>query len=406
VEVTRTVNLAEPTTMTLADHNVESFAGLMSGAGHRAVHAARALGEFYRADGRPDWVGLQVSASLRQWLAERLASPAAQVLDRRVAADGTVKMLLGFPAGGAVEAVLMPAYRSGRAMGCVSSQIGCAMGCDFCASTRGGLERNLSSGEIVQQFLFLRREAAALGRKLTSLVFMGMGEPMHNLDNVLPAIERIAHPALGALGWRQVTVSTVGVVPGIDRLADADLNVHLALSLHAPDDETRSRLVPANRRYPVARIVAAARRFLDKTGRIPTIEYCLLAGVNDSNAHAGVLSRLLEGFRAHVNLIPYNPIGAGISGRVYGRPARERVISFLAVLREAGTVAHVRDTRGDDVNAACGQLRQRRGDWGSPLLVPSPGIPGGLGGGSYAAKRQKCPSPPPSPPLPEYRERE
>ena len=354
--------------MTLADHNVESFAGLMAGAGHRAVHAGRALGEFYRADGRPEWVGLPVSTSLRQWLAERLASPGPRVLDRRVAADGTVKLLLGFPAGGAVESVLMPAYRPGRAMGCVSSQIGCAMGCDFCASTRGGLERNLSSGEIVQQFLHLRREAGALGRKLTSLVFMGMGEPMHNLDNVLSAIERIAHPALGALGWRQVTVSTVGVVPGIDRLADADLNVHLALSLHAPDDETRSRLVPANRRYPVARIVAAARRFLERTGRIPTIEYCLLADLNDSDAHAAALARLLDGFRAHVNLIPYNPIGAGISGTIYRRPARERVISFLAILREAGTVAHIRDTRGDDVNAACGQLRETsgRGDVETP----------------------------------------
>ncbi len=124
-----------------------------------------------------------------------------------------------------------------------------------------------------------------------------MGEPMLNLDNVLPAIHRIADPALGALGWRQVTVSTVGVVPGIDRLADARLNVHLALSLHAPDDETRSRLVPANRRYPVAQIIAAARRFLDKTGRIPTIEYCLLCGVNDSDAHSAALARLLDGFR-------------------------------------------------------------------------------------------------------------
>jgi 23S rRNA (adenine2503-C2)-methyltransferase len=343
----------------LVDHNVESLADLMAGAGHRAVHARRALGAFYRADGRPDWLGLQVSAGLRKWLCERLASPGPRVMDRRVAADGTVKLLLGFPAGGAVETVLMPAFRAGRAMGCVSSQIGCAMGCDFCASTRGGLERNLASGEIVEQFLHLRREANALGRKLTSLVFMGMGEPMHNLDNVLPAIRRIADPDLGALGWRQVTVSTVGVVPGIDRLAAANLNVHLALSLHAPDDQTRSRLVPANRRYPVAQVVDAARRFLQATGRIPTIEYCLLAGVNDSDAQAVALAQLLDGFRAHVNLIPYNPIGAGLSGTVYVRPSRERVISFLSVLREAGTVAHVRDTRGQDVHAACGQLREK-----------------------------------------------
>src|ERR1044072_8093925 len=153
----------------------------------------------------------------------------------------------------------MPPPRPDRAAGCVSSQIGCAMGCDFCASTKSGLERNLEAGEIVEQFLHLKSIAAESGRRLTSLVFMGMGEPMHNLDNVITAIRRIAHPDLGGLGWRQVTVSTVGVVPGIDKLADADLNVHLAISLHAPDDATRAKLVPANRRYPVTEIIAAAR---------------------------------------------------------------------------------------------------------------------------------------------------
>jgi 23S rRNA (adenine2503-C2)-methyltransferase len=234
------------------------------------------------------------------------------------------------------------------------------MGCDFCASTKAGLERNLEAGEIVEQFLHLKAAAASQGRRLTSLVFMGMGEPMHNLDNVIGAIRRIADPDLGGLGWRQVTVSTVGVVPGIDRLCDADLNVHLALSLHAPDDETRGRLVPANRRYPVAEIVDAAKRFHARTGRVVTIEYCLLAGVNDADDHARALARLLDGFRAHVNVIPYNPIGGpGLGGTRYERPPRERVIRFLAVLRDGGAVAHARETRGDDVAAACGQLRRR-----------------------------------------------
>jgi 23S rRNA (adenine2503-C2)-methyltransferase len=191
---------------------------------------------------------------------------------------------------------------------------------------------------------------------------MGMGEPMHNLEEVLPAVRRIADPGLGGVGWRQVTVSTVGVVPGIDRLAAAGLNVHLAVSLHAPDDATRSRLVPANRRYPVADVVAAARRFQEQTGRVVTIEYCLLDGVNDSAEHAAALAALLAGWRAHVNLIPYNAIGPGVSGFVYARPPRERMEAFLGVLRAAGTVAHFRDTRGDDANAACGQLRE--------MLVP------------------------------------
>jgi 23S rRNA (adenine2503-C2)-methyltransferase len=253
----------------------------------------------------------------------------------------------------------MPGYRDDRAACCVSSQIGCAMGCDFCASTLGGLERNLAAGEIVDQFLHLKAEARRLGRRLTSLVFMGMGEPMLNLENVILAIRRIADPDLGGLGWRQVTVSTVGIVPGIDRLAGADLNVHLALSLHAPDDATRDRLVPANRRYKVAEVTAAARRFADSTGRVPTIEYCLLSGVNDSDAQASALARLMAGFRAHVNLIPYNPIGPGLSGTGYARPQEQRIKSFLAVLRAEGVVAHRRDTRGDDVSAACGQLRRR-----------------------------------------------
>jgi 23S rRNA (adenine2503-C2)-methyltransferase len=171
-------------------------------------------------------------------------------------------------------------------------------------------------------------------------------------------VRRIADPDLGGLGWRQVTVSTVGIVPGIDRLADEDLNINLALSLHAPDDPTRSRLVPMNRRYAVADIAAAARRFYERTGRIVTIEYCLLAGVNDSNEQARLLAALLDGFRAHVNLIPYNPIGAGVSGVTYARPSADRITHFLGILRDAGVVAHVRDTRGDDVAAACGQLRE------------------------------------------------
>jgi 23S rRNA (adenine2503-C2)-methyltransferase len=232
------------------------------------------------------------------------------------------------------------------------------MGCDFCASTKRGLERNLEAGEVVEQFLHLKAQAANMGRRITSLVFMGMGEPMHNLDNVIGAIKRIADQAMGALGGRQITVSTVGVVPGIERLADADLNVHLALSLHAPDDETRARIVPANRRYPVADIMSATRRFADRTGRIPTIEYCLLADMNDSDAHARRLAQLMEGFRAHVNLIPYNWVGAGLSGIVYRRPSDARVQQFLHLLRSANVVAHRRETRGDDVNAACGQLRE------------------------------------------------
>jgi 23S rRNA (adenine2503-C2)-methyltransferase len=345
--------------LALPDHDLESLAALFRQWGCKPAHVKKVLREFYAGAGQLNLLGLEIGKDLRKHLAD-VPQRRSRVLTTHRSADGTLKLLVGFDGatGGSTETVLMPGHRPDRAAGCVSSQIGCAMGCDFCASTKSGLERNLEAGEIVEQFLHLREAAAAQNRKLTSLVFMGMGEPMHNLDHVLGAIRRIADPDLGGLGWRQVTVSTVGVVPGIDRLADADLNVHLALSLHAPDDATRAKLVPANRRYPVAEIIAAAKRFYDRTGRVVTIEYCLLAGVNDADDHARALAALLDGFRAHVNVIPYNPIGVGISGVRYERPDRDRVIQFLTVLRDGGAVAHARETRGDDVSAACGQLRQ------------------------------------------------
>ncbi len=342
----------------LTDYDLAGFRQRLERWGCKSVHAERILREFYAGSGRLDLSNSQLPAALRSKLRTELPLRQSHILFRRQSADGTLKLLVGFDVGGAAEAVLMPAVRPDRAAGCISSQIGCAMGCDFCASTRGGLERNLSSGEIVEQFLQLREAAASVGRRLATIVFMGMGEPLHNLDQVIPAIRRIADPAMGALGWRHVTVSTVGIVPGIDRLADANLNVHLALSLHAADDETRSRIVPVNRRYPISRIIDATRRFQLRTGRIPTLEYCLLAGVNDSDEHAIRLAQLVDGFRAHVNLIPYNSIGAGVSGAVYERPSPQRVEKFLSLLRQRGVVAHRRHTRGDDVDAACGQLRQ------------------------------------------------
>jgi 23S rRNA (adenine2503-C2)-methyltransferase len=337
----------------LVDHDLHTLQSALRTAGFPPSHAVRILRTFYAQSGSIAPFADQIGPRLQNWLQAQYATPRSEIRQRHQSPDGTVKLLIALASGGSVESVLMPAHRPDRAAGCVSSQIGCAMGCSFCASTQGGLERNLDAGEIVEQFLHLRREAAAIGRRLTSLVFMGMGEPMHNLDNVIAAIRRIADPDLGGLGWRQVTVSTVGIVPGIDVLAYADLNVHLALSLHAPDDATRNRLVPMNRRYPVAEIMAAARRFGHCTGRIPTIEYCLLAGVNDSDAQADQLAELMSGFRAHVNLIPYNPI----ADASFARPTVERTKAFLHRLRDASVVSHLRETRGDQINAACGQLR-------------------------------------------------
>ncbi|MGE5610933.1 MAG: 23S rRNA (adenine(2503)-C(2))-methyltransferase RlmN, partial [Bacillota bacterium] len=301
---------------------------------------------------------LKLGKLIESRLGSQIPIRQSHIVARTRSTDGTLKLLVGFAGGGAVESVLMLAPDGRRAAGCISSQIGCAMRCDFCASTRRGLERSLEAGEIVEQFLHLRHEAKLIGRRLATIVFMGMGEPMYNLPNVIRAIRRIAAPEMGELGGRQITVSTVGIVPGIDTLAEADLNVHLAVSLHAPDDATRSRIVPMNRRYGVAEIMAAARRFQGRTGRIVTIEYCLLDGINDSDTQAHMLADLLGGFRAHVNLIPYNPIGMGLSGIAYATPPAGRVQSFYDILFGRGVVVHLRRPRGDDVNAACGQLRE------------------------------------------------
>lgn len=339
------------------EYTVASLAADLTAWGFNPSHAKWLLRDFYTA-GRPPSDFQRYGWRLIERLNAEVQISASRIAREVVSQDTTRKLLVRFSPTGSAECVLMPSTRPGTAAGCVSSQIGCAMGCDFCASTQGGLERNLSSGEIVEQFVHLKRAAVASQRVLKTLVFMGMGEPMHNLDAVLEAIERIADPDLGGLGWRQVTVSTVGIVPGIDQLAEADLNVHLALSLHAPDDATRAKLVPMNRRYPVADIINAAKRFYARTRRVVTIEYCLLSGVNDSDEQADLLADLLSGFKAHVNVIPYNPIGAGVSGVVYRRPAPADVTQFLHRLQTRGVVAHPRRTVGDDVSAACGQLRR------------------------------------------------
>lgn len=359
-----------------ADFDVTSLAEALHGWGFPRSHAKPILRQFYATGGALEGLEGRVGPRLMGLLRELIAPDGTRVARRHVAACGTVKLLVHLPAGGAVEAVLMPSHRPGRAAACVSSQVGCAMGCDFCASTKGGLERNLSMPEIVAQFLHLSAEAKALGRRIGSLVFMGMGEPMQNLDAVLPAIRRIADPDLGGVGWRQVTVSTVGIVPGIDRLADADLNVHLALSLHAADDALRTAIVPMNRKYGVAEIMSAAKRFHDRTGRVVTVEWCLIEGVNDGLEQADKLANLLRqhDLRAHVNVIPFNPIGVGPrgGGAPFRRPDAARVAAFVDRLRGAGVVCHERQVRGDDVSAACGQLRRAAAGTVEPASTAGP----------------------------------
>jgi len=342
----------------LSDYTPRTLGETFSDWGFKPSHAARLLREFYNSGGSVDLTALKLGTALTERLRHEIVMRKSTVLSRAKSADGTVKLLLGFENGGAVESVLMTTNYAERAAGCISSQIGCAMGCDFCASTKRGLERNLEAGEMVEQFLHLREHAALSKRRLSTLVFMGMGEPLQNYDNVVAAIERIAGEGMGALGGKQITVSTVGIVPGILKLAEANLKVTLALSLHAPDDETRSKIVPLNRRYPVQEIIDAAKHYLDVTGRITNVEYCILDGINDSDDHARNLAELLRGFRTHLNIIPFNAIGTSLTGVVYRQPSAERIERFVAILREQRVATHLRKTRGDDVNAACGQLRE------------------------------------------------
>ena len=257
----------------LPDLSAEELGTWLAAQGFKASHAPRVLRNLLEVHGdqSKEHPGMLLPADLSLRLQSEFPTAAASLAMRQVSEDGTAKLLLRLHDGRTVESVLMPDFHPERAAGCISSQVGCAMGCDFCATTQTGFERNLTSGEIVEQFIHLRREARAAGRTLRTIVFMGMGEPMLNLKNVLAAVQRIAAPTLGAFGWRQITISTVGIVPGIDELREADLGVHLALSLHAPDDATRADLLPMGKRFDVQDVLAAVDRYQASSGRITTI---------------------------------------------------------------------------------------------------------------------------------------
>jgi 23S rRNA (adenine2503-C2)-methyltransferase len=295
-----------------------------------------------------------LAKGLRAELAEHGPLWSVEPDERVVSVDGTVKWRLGLADGRQIEAVLI-AHARGRRTLCVSSQVGCALACRFCSTGTMGFGRDLSVWEIVEQALIAAGEADGQGARLSNVVFMGMGEPMQNLPAVFGAIEELHRPAPGlGVSARQIAVSTVGWVPGIAALQEFPLPVRLAVSLHAADDETRSRMMPINQRYPIASLLSACRRYCDKTGRRVFIEYVLLDGVNDSLEDAKRLAHLLRDGRFHVNLIEYNATGGE-----YRASRPERRERFLVALERAGLEASVRRSRGADVAAACGQLVAR-----------------------------------------------
>ncbi len=293
--------------------------------------------------------------ALRDRLAEELPEH-LEILAERTADDGsTRKGLIRFGEQHVVETVLM-GYRD-RVTVCVSSQAGCAMGCGFCATGQMGLKGNLTAGEIAAQMVWAARAARHLPpstpRRVTNVVFMGMGEPMANYRATRDSISRLLDPAGMDLGARHVTVSTVGVVPGIRRLAADHPQVGLAVSFHAADDELRNDLVPVNRLWPLAELEAAITEWRNRTHRRPSIEWAMIDGVNDSDRQASLLVPIARRLRAHVNLIPMNPTPGSTS-----RPSsRRRIATFADILRNGGVPVTVRDTRGREIEAACGQLR-------------------------------------------------
>lgn len=315
---------------------------------------ARQLLHWVHRRGEADFARMSdLARNLRGKLAARACVEAPAIVGDTLASDGTRKWLLKVDGANAVEAVFIPEARRGTL--CISSQAGCVLDCAFCSTGKQGFNRNLTTAEIVGQLWLANRllKGEAPGeRPVTNVVMMGMGEPLLNLDNVIPALRLMLDDNAYGLSRRRVTVSTAGVVPGIERLRD-ECPVALAVSLHAPNDTLRDRLVPVNRKYPLAELAAACNRYLDKAPRdFITFEYVMLDGVNDADAHARQLVSFAGKVRSKFNLIPFNPFPRS----EFRRSPPERIRRFAEILQRAGLTVTTRKTRGDDIAAACGQL--------------------------------------------------
>ena len=289
--------------------------------------------------------------AVREDLAGEFRIWTTDISRHRRADDGTEKLLLRLADGRHIECVLL--REGGRRTICISSQVGCAMGCVFCASGLEGVERNLTSGEIVEQMMRLQRLLPA-DERLSHIVVMGMGEPLANLDRLLPALDLASSKQGLGISARRITISTVGLPKAIDRLSELPSRYHLAVSLHAPTDELRNRLVPVNQKIGLDEIFRSADRYFEVSGRRLTFEYVLLAGINDRPEHARQLAERLRGRAALLNVIPYNPV----AGLPYRTPAPSAIRQFRQILDEAGIAIQFRQRKGEEIDAACGQLRR------------------------------------------------
>jgi len=350
----------------------ETLEGFTAWCGEHDLPAYRAqqVFEWVYRKGATDFAQMtNLSKALRELLAEHWTIFSSNIVRRQESKDGTNKLLLEWPDGATSECVHIP--DENRRTACISSQVGCPVGCRFCASGLGGLQRQLTAGQIVEQAMRVRQlcEVTDAGgsvsesHRLSNIVFMGLGEPLGNYAAVVTAI-RIINAEWGiTVGARKITVSTVGLPSQIRRLAKENLQINLALSLHAPTDELRQELIPWAEKISIDELVAAVRYYFEQTGREITMEYILLGGVNDQPEQANQLAKLCRKMRCNVNLIRYNPV----AGLGYERPTSYASQRFLERLRERGINAHVRKSRGMDIDAACGQLRRATPPAGRPL---------------------------------------
>jgi 23S rRNA (adenine2503-C2)-methyltransferase len=294
-------------------------------------------------------------ADVRARLAERARIAGLEVAEMQTSRDGTRKLRLTTRDGKSIESVLIP--DGDKTTQCISSQVGCAVDCQFCATAKLGLDRNLDAGEIVDQVYIGRRVLAEAepGRRLTNLVYMGMGEPLHNYDNLVKSLRILTHDKGAGLSQRRITVSTAGMVPKLERLGGEDVRPNLAVSLNAPNDTVRDAIMPINRKWNIAKLLGALRAYPLEQRRRITFEYVLLANVNDSPADAAQLAKLLRGIKCKVNVIPWNPHPEA----PYARPSVQAIQAFQAECKRLGLPTYLRTPRGDDIDAACGQLANR-----------------------------------------------
>ena len=328
---------------------IEEIEGMLKEMGEPKFRAKQIFSWFHAKKAKTFDEMTNLSKPLREKLGEKFKISNVKILEKLVSSDGTTKYLFSLDDGNVIESVLMR-YSYGNAV-CVSTQVGCRMGCGFCASTLNGLERNLEAGEILSQIYEISRD---IDERISSVVLMGSGEPLDNYDNVIRFI-RLLNSRDGAdIGQRHITLSTCGLAEKIDKLRGENLQITLAISLHAPNDEIRGKTMPVSRKYDMETLLSACRRYSEETKRRITFEYALIRGVNDSAACAKELASKLKGMLCHVNLIPVNDV----KEREYVHSSEEQIKSFASILMGRGIETTIRRKLGSDINAACGQLRR------------------------------------------------